>query len=241
MLINKLFNIFKRNILGRLIPQRPQAAGPGVQVYDVTAFLADIDLETLDVIRWAPAWMTRAERLLLYSLVFGLRPRCYLEIGTLKGGSALIVSAAMEASGNDGRMVCVEPNPQIDPEHWSRIGSRATLLQGSSPDILSDAYEAAGSPFDFVFINGDHTYAGVLRDANGVLPFVADGAYLLFHDSFFPDVARAIRIYVAQHSDHIVDFGTLTREVTLQPQPQAEPIQWGGLRMMQIRRSLPVV
>jgi predicted O-methyltransferase YrrM len=239
--MNKLFNLFKRNILSRLTPHAPQAAGPNIRVYDVTAFLADIDLEALDVIRWAPAWMTRAERLLLYSLVFGLRPRCYLEIGTLKGGSTLIVSTAMDASDNDGRMVCVEPNPQIDPEHWSRIGSRAALLQGFSPDILSDAYETAGSPFDFVFIDGDHTYAGVLRDANGVLPFVADGAYLLFHDSFFPDVARAIHIFVAQHSDQIVDFGTLTREVTLQPQPQAEPIRWGGLRMMQIRRNLLVV
>lgn len=239
--MNKLFNLFKRNIPSRLIPQGPLAVGPNVRVYDVTAFLADIDLEALDVIRWAPAWMTRAERLLLYSLVFGLRPRCYLEIGTLEGGSALIVSTAMDASGNDGRMVCVEPNPQIDPEHWSRIGSRATLLQGSSPDVLPDAYETAGSPFDFVFIDGDHTYAGVLRDANGVLPFVADGAYLLFHDSFLPDVARAVHVFVAQHSDQIVDFGTLTREVTLQPQPQAEPIQWGGLRMMQIRRNLSVV
>lgn len=239
--MNKLFNLFRRNILSHLIPQGPQAAGPSVQVYDVTSFLTDIDLEALEVIHWAPAWMTRAERLLLYSLVFGLRPRCYLEIGTLKGGSALIVSTAMDASDNDGRMVCVEPNPQIDPEHWSRIGPRATLLQGFSPDVLSDAYETAGSPFDFVFVDGDHTCAGVLRDANGALPFVADGAYLLFHDSFFPDVARAIHIFAAQHSDQIVDFGTLTREVTLQPQPQAEPIQWGGLRMMQVRRNLSVV
>jgi predicted O-methyltransferase YrrM len=239
--MNKLLNLFKRNILNRLTPQGPQAVGPNVRVYDVTAFPADIDLEALDVIRWAPAWMTRAERLLLYSLVFGLRPQCYLEIGTLEGGSALIVSTAMDASGNDGRMVCVELNPQIDPEHWSRIRSRATLLQGSSPDILSDAHKTAGCPFDFVFIDGDHTYTGVLRDANGVLPFVADGAYLLFHDSFFPDVARAIDIFVAQHSNQIVDFGILTREVTLQPQPQGEPIRWGGLRMMQIRRSLSVV
>ena len=239
--MSKLLSLFKRNILSRLIPQGPQVVEPNVRVHDVTAFLADIDLEALDVVRWAPAWMTRAERLLLYSLVFGLRPRCYLEIGTLKGGSALIVSTAMDASDNDGRMVCVEPNPQIDPEHWSQIGSRATLLQGFSPDVLPDAYKAAGSPFDFVLINGDHTYAGVLRDANGVLPFAADGAYLLFHDSFFPDVARAIRIFAAQHSDQIVDFGTLTREVTLQPQPQAEPIRWGGLLMMQIRRSLSVV
>jgi len=217
-------------------PCKPQVE-PEIQVYDVTSFAADIDLAVLDVIRWTPAWMTRAERLLLYALIFGLRPASYLEIGTFKGGSALVVAAAMDASDNTGRLVCVDPNPQIAPEHWKRLEQRTTLLQGFSPGILSRAYEVADGPFDFVFIDGDHTRAGVIRDANGVLPFAADGAYLLFHDSFFPDISQAIRDFVAQHPDQLVDFGILTREVTLQPQPQAEPIRWGGLQLMQVRRN----
>jgi len=218
-------------------PQARQSLEPLVEVYDVTPFATEIDLSAMEVIHWAPVWMTRAERLLLYALTFSLRPAHYLEIGTLKGGSALVVATAMDALDTTGRLVCVDPKPQIDPEHWKRLEHRTTLLQGISPDILPHAYEAAGGSFDLVLIDGDHTRAGVVRDANGVLPFVADGAYLLFHDSFFPDVAQGIHDFVAQHSDQVVDCGILTREVTLQPQSQGKPLRWGGLRLIQVRRG----
>jgi predicted O-methyltransferase YrrM len=212
-----------------------RAREPEFEIYDVTSPGEEADWATLDVVHWAPAWMTPAERLLLYALVFCLRPACYLEVGTLNGGSALIVAAAMDALHTAGRLVCVDPRPQIDPEHWKRLEQRTTLVRGFSPDVLPSAYEIAGRPFDFVFIDGDHTYAGVKRDANGVLPFVGDGAYLLFHDSFSPDIAQAARDFAAQHRRQVVDHGILTREFTASPQQQGPPTRWGGLRLMQIR------
>ena len=39
------------------------------------------------------------------------------------GGSALVVAAAMDAARYDGRIVCVDPNPNIAPEHWARLES----------------------------------------------------------------------------------------------------------------------
>jgi predicted O-methyltransferase YrrM len=209
-------------------------------VCDVTSFAAEIDLSALEVVRWAPVWMSRAERLLLFSLVFGLRPKRFLEIGTFQGGSALVIAAAMDASGTDGRLVCVDPEPQIAPEHWARIEHRTILLDEPSPDVLPRASDVAGGPFDFVLIDGDHSYVGVMRDANGVLSFVANGAYLLFHDSLFPEISQALSDFAMQNAHHIADFGTLTREVTVQPGPQGEPIRWGGLRLMQVRRNMDV-
>lgn len=204
-------------------------------VHDVTPFASEFDIDALDVIRWAPVWMTRAERLLLYTLAFTLRPSRYLEIGTFKGGSALLVNAAMGALGSDGRIVCVDPQPQITPEHWARLEGRASLITGYSPDVLPQAVEVAGGPFDFVLIDGDHTYKGVLRDAEGVLPYVTDRAYLLFHDSHFVDVTRGLNDFARKNADQIVDFGSLTREVTYQETDQGS-LRWGGLRLMQLRR-----
>ena len=139
-----------------------------LQLIDVTAFASEIDLGYLEVIKWAPVWMTRAERLLLYTLIFTLRPNRYLEIGTFQGGSALVAAAAMDALESPGRMVCVDPEPKIDPKNWERLQHRATLLTGFSPQILPQAQEAAGGPFDFALIDGDHTYEGLVRDAKGV-------------------------------------------------------------------------
>src|SRR3954465_12436830 len=58
---------------------------------------SDLDLTALNIIEDAPVEMTRGERLMLFSLTFALRPARYLEIGTFRGGSAMIVCAAMEA------------------------------------------------------------------------------------------------------------------------------------------------
>lgn len=210
-------------------------ANPEIQPYDVTAFQSEIDLTSLEVIRWAPVLMTRAEKLLLYALVFGLRPTRYLEIGTFKGGSALVVSAAMNASNSSGRLSCIDPSPQIDPKHWSIIEHRTTLLTGRSPDILPRACENAGALFDFVLIDGGHAPKEVMQDAEGVLPFVSDDAHLLFHDSYNFDVALGISDFLTQHSDRVVNLGILTREMILEQGPDSVPIRWGGLRLMQIR------
>jgi len=215
--------------------------GQEIEVYDVTSFATEIDLETLNVIRWAPVWMSRAERLLLYTLIFALRPSRYLEIGTFQGGSALVAKTAMDASSSTGKIICIDPQPQIDPEHWQQLESRTTLLTGYSPAILPQAQAVAGGPFDFVLIDGDHTYDGVRRDAQGILPHLTDNAYLLFHDSLFADVARGLDDFARENADHVVDCGTLTREVTYQARPDGEAVRWGGLRLMQKRRDNRVI
>jgi len=206
--------------------------------HDVTACAAEINLGDLDVVKWAPVLMTRAERLLLYTLTFCLRPRRYLEIGTFKGGSALLVNAALNSLQAEGRLVCIDPKPQIEPEHWKILEPRTTLLTGYSPDILPRASEAAGGPFDLVLVDGDHTYQAALRDGRGVLPYAADGAHLLFHDSFLPDVARAIDEVAQGSASEIVDFGTLTREVTVQVDSAGQAIEAAGLRLLRVRRAV---
>ena len=203
-------------------------------VYDVTPFASEIDLSYLDVMKWAPVWMTRAERLLVYTLIFTLRPKRYLEIGTFQGGSALLVSSAMDALDWDGKLVCVDPTPKIDPENWDRIKHRTTMIEGYSPEILADARQASGQPFDFVLIDGDHSYNGVIRDAEGVLPHVAKGGYLLFHDSLNPEVGHGIDDFYISHRKQLVDIGVLTREVTVQTDNNGAEVQWGGLRLMQV-------
>ena len=207
-------------------------------VYEIAHQSAPSNSAALDVLQWAPIWMGHGERLLLYTLIYNLRPARYLEIGTLKGGSALIVTTAMDALQAPGRIVCVDPQPQIALEHWNRLKHRTTLITGFSPDVLPHAQKAAGGPFDFVLIDGDHSHAGALRDAQGILPFVADGAYVIFHDSFFVEVMQAIDDFVAQHSDQVADFGSLTREVSIVTEPNAGPVRWGGLRLLQVRRRV---
>lgn len=224
-----------------LFAGKPEATTPGIGQqqheltrYDVTPFAAEFDLKWLAPIESAPVWMTRAERLLMFTLAFCLRPLAYLEIGTFQGGSALMVGSALDAVGGDGRMYCVDPEPRISPENWSKIEHRATLFQGYSPGILNEVAAAAGRRFDLVLIDGDHSYKGAKRDAEGVLPYVAQGGYIVFHDSFNPEVRRAIDDFVREHPTELVDFGLLTREITVQQDAKGPAIEWGGLRMLYV-------
>jgi predicted O-methyltransferase YrrM len=178
--------------------------------------------------------LTRAERLLLFTLVFCLRPQRYLEIGTLEGGSALIVAAALDALDSKGRIFCVDPAPKVASEHLARLQARATFLQSHSPGILPQALRLAGGPFDLVLIDGDHTYAGVLGDAHAVLPCTRPGSYILFHDGFHPDVRRAIDDFVMAHGQEVVDLGLLTREVTIHVDEAGGEVKWGGLRLVHV-------
>jgi predicted O-methyltransferase YrrM/SAM-dependent methyltransferase len=188
------------------------------------------------VIYTTPAHMTAPERVLLYSLVLGLRPRRCLEIGTHKGGSALVIGAALDDLGT-GTLVCVDPVPMVADEHWAQVRHLATMIAGPSPDVLPRAVEAAGGRFDFALIDGDHEFPGVVRDIEGVLGVLEPTAYLVFHDANYFEVARAIDEMVCKYADRLVDCGMLSVQQTPEDRVvNGRPVVWGGLRMVRYHR-----
>ena len=47
-----------------------------------------------EIVHEAPAQMMPSERMLLFALIYGLRPTMALEIDTAEGGSAMMICAA---------------------------------------------------------------------------------------------------------------------------------------------------
>ena len=185
----------------------------------------------------APILMTWSERVVLYSTIFGLRPQRCLEIGTHKGGSSLIISSALDDIGT-GYLVCVDPHPLVAPELWQQIDHHATLLKGTSPEILDQAVQSAGGTFDFAFIDGDHEFPGVVRDIEGVLPVLAEKAYLLFHDAHYYEVTDAIEHMIQKYPRNLTDCGMVSVEQTPENRSvDGRPVVWGGLRMVRYCKS----
>ena len=147
--------------------------------------------ERVGVVYTAPSDMRIDERIFLYAFVRGFQPERALEIGVLRGGSAAIITNAMEENGK-GRLIGIDPAPDITIP-WDHYHGRYTLVRKPSPEAVAEARAAAGGPFDFVLIDGLHIYDQVGRDIAAVLPVVSDGAYILFHDAFHYGVATAIR------------------------------------------------
>lgn len=177
----------------------------------------------------APAMLSSSERHLLYALTLGIRPQRVLEIGTMHGGSAQIIVAALDAAGG-GRLVCLDPKPDLKVD-WDTIAHRAMLLEEGSPEAVARARDVAGGPFDLCFIDGWHVYGQVLVDACAVLEHMAPDGYILFHDAYQPRVREAIDDFV--RSNPVVDCGIVSRQFNT----AAPNGPWAGLRLVRVAKT----
>ncbi len=94
--------------------------------------------------------------------------------------------------------------------------------------------------FDFALIDGDHSYEGVLKDIEGILPLLADEAYLLFHDCHYFEIKEAINEALRRYPQELSDCGLMS----VQQNPQkgegaviaGQQVIWGGLRLLRFAR-----
>jgi cephalosporin hydroxylase len=127
-----------------------------------------------------------SEILRLAQAVQAIQPKIILEIGTASGGTALIWSyLARERVITCDLQAMSYQTPLFTrfPPPGSRC--RVTLLSGNShsPDFKARvARELNGAKVDFLFIDGDHTEAGVTADYLDYKEFVRPGGLIAFHD-----------------------------------------------------------
>jgi predicted O-methyltransferase YrrM len=128
----------------------------------------------------------RSEIESLAHAVAELRPRVVLEIGTARGGTALIWSTL----ASELVLTCdldhpPERTPLLEAFPPPSSSCRTRLLTGDShtPEFRQRVVEAlAGRPVDFLFIDGDHTEAGVEKDYEDYHELVRPGGLIAFHD-----------------------------------------------------------
>jgi hypothetical protein len=109
-----------------------------------------------------------------------------LEIGSFEGMSAIWLMDYCP----DIHVTCVDTfSPGFDDvtgEYEQRFernvaeyGERVTKLKGRSADMLKKIYRQR---FDLIYIDGDHTYEAVKKDAELAWPLLRRGGLLIFDD-----------------------------------------------------------
>jgi predicted O-methyltransferase YrrM len=123
----------------------------------------------------------------LAALVLYLREReprgAYLEIGTASGGTTRLIQTHLRSeqvlSLDDGR----HPDAHLQDSNLSAIPNIARYLGDSRASAARDFIASNLSlPLGVAFIDGDHSYDGVLRDTGLVLSFGQPGTLLVYHD-----------------------------------------------------------
>ena len=135
-----------------------------------------------------------------------------------------------------GQLMCVDPAPEVSSDLWSQISHRSRMIVGPSPDVLPKAAEELGASIDFALIDGNHNYPNVQADIAGVLPYLSDQAYILFHDAHYGDVKRAIDEAVTTSPD-LTDCGLISVEPTVL-KDNGHWLTWAGLRLLRFQRSV---
>jgi SAM-dependent methyltransferase len=174
-------------------------------------------------------WLAHGEAIALYETARSLpddRP-VVCEIGSWVGKSSVVIARGL--LGKPGAtLYCIDPfNAEGEsasaPVYEARKETFGTPLQEvftknirrrGLQEIVRpirgyshDAIRNFNTPLDFLFIDGDHSYEGVLRDFTDWTPLLKPGGYLAFHDVSFNNVdtgpQRVIREKVLNSPDWV--------------------------------------
>lgn len=106
-----------------------------------------------------------------------------MEIGSHRCGTLHVLG-----HHTSGKLISIDEN-KFDTrkyqEHFLTRARHALLIAGDSkqPDTKQKALTAlAGEPLDLLFIDGDHSRAGVRGDYDLYAPLVKAGGFVVFHD-----------------------------------------------------------
>jgi hypothetical protein len=128
------------------------------------------------------------------SLVRARAPKCYFEIGTGFGRSAMLAALNTPADAVINTM-CIdyEDNPRIG---WIfRTHALKPKINAMKGDSKTFSFDPWLGKVEFVFIDGAHDFDHVSHDSSVAFRLVAPGGWILWHDLSMecPGVAEALR------------------------------------------------
>jgi predicted O-methyltransferase YrrM len=152
----------------------------------VDAVIERVSAATADIEGWLSDSQGRA---LLAAAAATTGRGAIVEIGSWKGRSTVWLAEGARLAGQRVHAIDLHSGSREDPsantlaEFLENI-KRAGVADTIEPLVMSSADAAAivRGPVELLFIDGDHSFAGVKRDAEIWLPRVMDGGVVMFHD-----------------------------------------------------------
>jgi len=158
--------------------------------------------------------MTIRQAAYVFGLIRETRPRKVIEIGRYKGGSTLLIAAAMDGSGEFWSIDNGDKEARLHPQGGARgfdeqileicrrFDLRVNLIVGDSRWVEVDTGEV-----DLVFIDGDHAYETVKSDFDRFGRRVRVGGAVLLDDAFDDGIFNSHSATVGRLVNEIIAYG----------------------------------
>ncbi|MDA2918679.1 class I SAM-dependent methyltransferase [Desulfobacterota bacterium AH_259_B03_O07] len=158
--------------------------------------------------------MTVRQAAYLFGLIRQKKVRKVIEIGRYKGGSTLLIVAAMNKKGEFWSIDIGEKEDRLHRAAFSRpfdemladvckrFGLKVNIIVGDSGTV-----DIVTGEVDLVFIDGDHTYDGVKKDFERFGKRVRVGGSVLFDDAFDEGIFKSHSYIVGRLISEIITSG----------------------------------
>lgn len=165
--------------------------------------------------------MSPGEQASLAGVLAMVKPATAVEIGTYTGGSLARIAAM------SGHVHTFDLVSHVD-SHLSNVHYHLGDSAVTVPQVLAELHNA-GTPVDFVLVDGDHSRAGAYRDAVTVFdsPATAD-AVILFHDIANEAVRGAVQDAIKGRQFQFVDLSFAVSAMA----PPLIGECWGGIGLV---------
>lgn len=146
------------------------------------------------------AGMSFSELVVLYELVRASGGPAALEVGMANGTSSVVICDALRSRGG-GRLISIDPFQTSEyagsgMDHVRRAGLADCHSLVEEPNYLAlPALVRQGGKFDFIFIDGWHSFDYVIVDTFFADLLLRDGGVLALHDTDSPAVFKAVRFF----------------------------------------------
>jgi predicted O-methyltransferase YrrM len=132
-----------------------------------------------------PGAIHRDEMRFLYNVPVFFGEGYYLEVGTFKGRSSILVAAGLMNRGLSGKVVTIDINAGRIERAMGLAKERGVFdrIEYNLGDSKATAPKYTNHKFQFVFIDGWHSYEACKEDFEVWSPKIVEGGGLAFHDS----------------------------------------------------------
>ena len=148
------------------------------------------------------------EGLEIYKLIKKYKPKKLIEIGLACGISTCFILCAI-SSGD--KVYSVDPFQKIQWDRFGLINAYEVIkelkLPNNShnwiPKYSGDYFKSTNDKYDFMLIDGDHSYNGTMIDLNGSLKILNNKGILVVDDVLHREVGKAVRDFMRNNKRYI--------------------------------------